>query len=57
MDVFFPFNGIVFVWNDQKAQINPDNHDGVTFQQAVEAFLIRCLWSLMQVVAMKNVVL
>jgi uncharacterized protein len=38
MDVFFPFNGIVFVWNDQKAQINPGNHDGVTFQQAVEAF-------------------
>jgi predicted DNA binding CopG/RHH family protein len=22
-----------FVWNDEKARINPANHDGVTFQQ------------------------
>ena len=38
MDVFFVLNGIVFVWNDQKAQSNIRNHDGVTFQQATEAF-------------------
>lgn len=38
MDVFFVLNGITFVWNSEKAQINPSNHDGVMFQQAVEAF-------------------
>lgn len=31
-------NGVTFVWNDHKARINPSNHDGVTFQQAAEAF-------------------
>ncbi len=31
-------NGITFVWDDEKARINPINHDGVTFQQATEAF-------------------
>ncbi len=31
-------NGITFVWNDEKARINPINHDGVTFQQSAEAF-------------------
>ena len=38
MDVYFVLNGNNFVWNDEKAQINPFNHDGVTFQQATEAF-------------------
>jgi uncharacterized protein len=38
MDVYFALNGITFVWNDEKARINPTNHDGVTFQQAAEAF-------------------
>lgn len=38
MDVYFVLNGIVFVWNDDKARINPQNHDGITFQQAAEAF-------------------
>jgi uncharacterized protein len=38
MDVYFVLNGITFVWNDEKAQVNPKNHDGVTFQQAIEAF-------------------
>ncbi|NJN85193.1 MAG: BrnT family toxin [Leptolyngbyaceae cyanobacterium SL_7_1] len=38
MDVYFVLNGITFVWNDEKARINPINHDGVTFQQATEAF-------------------
>ncbi|BFM39522.1 BrnT family toxin [Synechocystis sp. LKSZ1] len=38
MDVYFALNGIAFVWNDEKARINPINYDGVTFQQAAEAF-------------------
>jgi uncharacterized protein len=38
MDVYFVLNGIAFVWNDEKARINPINHEGVTFQQAAEAF-------------------
>ena len=29
---------IKFVWNEEKARINPVNHDGVTFQQVTEAF-------------------
>lgn len=31
-------NGVTFVWNDEKARVNPINHDGVTFHQATEAF-------------------
>ncbi len=38
MDVYFVFNGITFVWNDEKATINPINHDGIIFQQAVDVF-------------------
>ncbi|MEL7144280.1 MAG: BrnT family toxin [Cyanobacteria bacterium J06643_4] len=38
MDVYFPLNGITFVWNDQKAAANPLKHDGITFTQAAEAF-------------------
>ena len=38
MNVYFVLNGITFVWNDEKARINPQKHDGVTFQQASEAF-------------------
>ena len=38
MDVYFVLNGITFVWNAEKARINPINHNGVTFQQAAEAF-------------------
>ncbi len=38
MDVYFVLNGVTFVWNEEKAQINPSNHDGITFQQATEAF-------------------
>lgn len=38
MDVYFVLNGVTFVWNDEKAKINPIKHDGVTFQQATEAF-------------------
>jgi uncharacterized protein len=38
MDVYFILNGITFVWDDEKARINPINHDGVTFGQAAESF-------------------
>lgn len=38
MDVYFILSGITFVWNDEKARNNLINHDGVTFQQAAEAF-------------------
>jgi uncharacterized protein len=38
MDVYFVLNGITFAWDEEKARINPINHDGVTFQQAAEAF-------------------
>ncbi len=38
MDVHFLLNGVTFVWNDEKARVNPINHDGVTFQQAAEVF-------------------
>ena len=38
MDVYFALNGITFVWHNEKARINPQHHDGITFQQATEAF-------------------
>jgi uncharacterized protein len=38
MDVYFVFNGITFVWDDEKARSNPAKHNGITFQQAAEAF-------------------
>ena len=38
MDVVFVSQGVVFTWNVDKARTNPLRHDGVTFEQAVEAF-------------------
>jgi hypothetical protein len=38
MDTQFVLNGIIFVWNKEKARSNSVKHDGVTFQQAAEAF-------------------
>jgi uncharacterized protein len=38
MNVYFVLNGITFTWNAEKARINPINHDGISFQQAAEAF-------------------
>lgn len=38
MDEQFALNGITFVWNEEKARKNLDKHEGVTFQQAAEAF-------------------
>jgi uncharacterized protein len=31
MNVTFVLNGITFSWDDEKARINPINHDGITF--------------------------
>ncbi|MCF2150702.1 hypothetical protein IQ276_030625 [Desmonostoc muscorum LEGE 12446] len=36
--MYFVLNAVTFVWNEEKARINPSNHDGITFQQATEAF-------------------
>lgn len=38
MDIHFQKNGVTFAWNDRKAEINPNKHDGITFEQATEAF-------------------
>ena len=38
MSMDFILNGITFSWDDEKAWINPINHDGITFQRAAEAF-------------------
>lgn len=38
MNVYFVLNGITFSWDEEKARINPLNHDGITFPQASEAF-------------------
>jgi uncharacterized DUF497 family protein len=38
MDSRYEKNGISFVWNARKAAANPKKHDGITFEQATEAF-------------------
>lgn len=38
MDIHYEKNGVAFVWNDQKALANANKHDGITFEQATEAF-------------------
>ncbi len=38
MNVYFVLNSITFSWDEEKARVNPINHDGITFQQAAEAF-------------------
>lgn len=38
MDKRFELNGITFLWNENKARKNPLDHEGVTFEQAAEAF-------------------
>lgn len=38
MDQEFELKGIRFIWNDDKARRNPLKHDGVSFEQACEAF-------------------
>ena len=38
MDTRFVLQGITFIWDENKARENPRHHDGVTFEQAAEAF-------------------
>ncbi len=38
MDESFELNGITFIWDPKKAQINVNSHEGITFEQATEAF-------------------
>ena len=38
MDTRFVLQGITFIWDVHKARENPRHHDGVTFEQATEAF-------------------
>jgi uncharacterized protein len=38
MNVYFVLNDITFLWDEEKARINPQMHDGITFQKAAEAF-------------------
>jgi uncharacterized protein len=38
MDTRFVLQGITFIWDEHKAQENPRRHDGITFEQAAEAF-------------------
>jgi len=38
MDTRFVLHGITFIWDENKARENPRHHDGITFEQAAEAF-------------------
>jgi len=38
MDVSFKLNGICFVWDEDKAKLNAQKHNGLTFEQAAQAF-------------------
>ena len=38
MDTVFVLQGIVFIRDENKARTNPRHHDGITFEQAAEAF-------------------
>jgi len=38
MDIKYTYNGICFVWNQDKAKRNISKHDGLSFEQASTAF-------------------
>jgi hypothetical protein len=38
MDTRLALQGITFIWGEAKARKNPRHHDGMTFEQAAEAF-------------------
>lgn len=38
MDTHFQLQGLSFVWNAQKAKLNVVTHNGISFEQAAEAF-------------------
>ena len=37
-DTRFVLQSITFIWDENKARENPRHHDGITFEQAAEAF-------------------
>ena len=39
MDVFIEIVGIKFSWHDQKLRANERNHDGISLEEAADAFL------------------
>jgi uncharacterized protein len=38
MDTRLVLQGIIFIWDENKARENPLHHDGITFEHAAEAF-------------------
>jgi uncharacterized protein len=38
MDTHFQLQGLSFVWDAKKAKLNVANHNGISFEQAAEAF-------------------
>lgn len=38
MDIKYIHNEICFIWDDEKAQKNKSKHDGISFEQAADAF-------------------
>lgn len=38
MNTRFVLHGITFIWDENKARENVRHHDGITFEQAAEAF-------------------
>lgn len=38
MDIQFELNGVRFVWDADKARANKAAHDGISFEQAAQAF-------------------
>src|SRR5258706_15017388 len=38
MTTRYVLQGITFLWDEAKAKANPSRHDGVSFEQAAEAF-------------------
>lgn len=38
MDVSYSLNGIRFIWDDNKARLNIQRHDSITFEYAAQAF-------------------
>jgi len=38
IDIRFERDSVTFFWNARKVSANPNRHDGITFEQATEAF-------------------
>lgn len=39
MDVYIELMGMRFSWHDKKLRLNERNHDGISLEEAVDAFL------------------